>query len=623
LANAIVFLMLLSGAQAPASANSATETITAAEIQAHINFLAADALQGRDSGYPGAEIAAQYIATQFSLLGFQPAAKDWQVAFPLRGAARPGSAALQVGEERYAGDSVLGVAAFGGAGRVSGKLVVAGAEDVRGRIVLADGAEDPREAKKIAREHLEAGAAAVLLTMESSWLPAKERRDRRRMGAPRPEAAPTSESAADSAALENLPNDVREEIRKRLADMGLNLDDLQGQMQVQVGTDPEDIPPGAESVGVDLQAPAQRSGFRRSRSPAELAARERLSAPVAYLSKQLSAALLEAAVLQKPAELTVEFVGSDHSTNVVALVEGADPELKKEFVVLGAHYDHVGADGRGNIWNGADDNASGTASLLEIADALSRSPPPRRSILLAAWGAEERGLVGSRAFAADPPVPFDHIVTYVNLDMVSRNDADSIDLCCASAELKEMGEKACEKQSLRADEGASFYLNASDTAPFVDGEIPTLFFFSGTHEDYHQPGDDPHKVDASKAGKVARAALDVIWQVANAEVVPSFEKPQRSDFFGGGRRLGVVPSQDQSGDGFRVGRVQSDSVAAAAGLQVGDRILRIGESDVGGLSDLRRAIRAQTAKQPVDLFIRRGDEDGTEAEMTLQATFPE
>jgi hypothetical protein len=212
-------------------------------------------------------------------------------------------------------------------------------------------------------------------------------------------------------------------------------------------------------------------------------------------------------------------------SNVVALIEGSDPALRGTYVVVSAHYDHLGigfasADGD-SIYNGADDNASGTAGLLEVARAMaSLDSPPARSVLFLATAAEEKGLLGAFHFVAEPTVPRSAIVANINLDMISRNASSSVRVI--GKDYTTMGEQVDLTLASHPDigltafhDGGDIYFGGSDHAAFTRSGIPAIFLFAGLHDDYHTPDDEPDTNDHDKAARVARLAFYVAYAVAS------------------------------------------------------------------------------------------------------------
>ena len=214
-------------------------------------------------------------------------------------------------------------------------------------------------------------------------------------------------------------------------------------------------------------------------------------------------------------------------SNVLARFMGSDPLLRSEFVVIGAHYDHVGRGlieglsrgGEGEIHNGADDNASGVAALLEIAEAYALlSKKPKRSILFVAFDAEELGLHGSSAFVASSGYDHDEFHSMINLDMIGRNDLQSVMVGKRASDValgRHLSRSAKALGMTIEEEGMEAFLDRSDQAPFLRAGIPSVFFFGGLHDDYHMPQDDVESVIPEKISNVARLAFLTSWFLAN------------------------------------------------------------------------------------------------------------
>ena len=222
--------------------------------------------------------------------------------------------------------------------------------------------------------------------------------------------------------------------------------------------------------------------------------------------------------------------------NTVGIVVGIDPRLRDQYLVISAHMDHVGVSAGNDpdsIWNGADDDASGTAGVLALAEALARSPPKRSVILLTVSG-EEKGLWGSRWFTDNPPVPLNRVVANLNLDMIGRNWRDTISVI--GMEHSDLG------RTLQATVAAhpalglvavgdlwpqeNFFVR-SDHYNFAKNGVPALFFFNGTHADYHRPSDSPDKIDAEKEARVVRLIYHTAMAVANAPARPEWNPESR------------------------------------------------------------------------------------------------
>lgn len=211
--------------------------------------------------------------------------------------------------------------------------------------------------------------------------------------------------------------------------------------------------------------------------------------------------------------------------NVVAWWPGCDSELKNEFVVIGAHYDHLGARGDSVIYHGADDNASGTAGVMAVAKAFSHcSQRPLRSIVFMCFTGEEKGLFGSRYYAGtDPLFPLEKTVAMLNMDMIGRNDTSAVEVFGAnrSPELAAILKEVNASLKLKLDLKEDRRVGGSDHASFFRKKIPYLFFNTGTHEDYHRTSDTPEKLNAEKMAQIARLAFGCAWQIANMKERPA------------------------------------------------------------------------------------------------------
>ncbi len=210
--------------------------------------------------------------------------------------------------------------------------------------------------------------------------------------------------------------------------------------------------------------------------------------------------------------------------NVIGLLEGSDQKLNKEALVIGAHYDHVGFIEKAKadtdfIYNGADDNASGTSGVLALAKAFTSMPgTPRRSVLFMAFAGEEKGLLGSATYVGNPGWPLKQTVAMLNLDMISYNHPDTLEIVGArqNPDLVKIIRKQNKKVGFKLDESKSKRMGGgSDHYNFYRRGIPAVFFFTGLHKDYHQVGDNPDRINASKAARVARLAFLTAWYIAN------------------------------------------------------------------------------------------------------------
>jgi len=677
------FMLLLA---LPAVAqDSISPDITSEEIQAHVDFLASDLLLGRDAGAQGSEIAAIYIAEKFEDLGLKRAGLDWQASFELPGGPVPGQSILLINGEEISGISVVRTDSISGIGDFTCRAVLESG-DLTGNLVLVKGVEKTKARKKKAEALFEKGAAGICFISDEKMLKrGTAKKDFRRMGSSGPGDLLTklSKEKKEGKNTTKDSGDVPEGLREMIAEqLGLDLENANIQVQFVSSDDltgvlGEDV----EEGGVDLKAEGFSEKLKKGLqglvggegkidfqigTPDFLFGSSRLNAPVLQVNKSTGDLLMSAVDTNASVSIKTPTLKEGTSTNVLAILEGSDPELKKEYIVIGGHYDHVGADDKGNIWNGADDNASGTAAVMEIAEALSlMEQKPKRSFLFAAWGAEEVGLIGSNAFMKNPPVPKEQIAAYINLDMISRNAHNSIGILGNSDEMYGFAEDVAGAMDFKIKKMPPFFLQASDTGAFVRNNIPCLSFFSGMHSDYHKASDDPHKIDAKKAANVTRIALDVALSTANLEKRPSATKA-KSGGFGNfhfsepkiskksepikdntlevnndkyraiyeiienaeGKEtpekkrwlLGIYPSLEQGERGIIVDKIVQNSIASFCGLKKGDIILSIGKSDVNNAKDIQKALESLKKNKPFDIEILRKGKKKVK-KMALSASF--
>jgi len=227
--------------------------------------------------------------------------------------------------------------------------------------------------------------------------------------------------------------------------------------------------------------------------------------------------------------------GAVRAPNVAAIVRGTDPVLRDEYIVFSAHMDHVGINpsaGADSIFNGADDDASGTAGVLELAEAFSDpGARPKRSMIFLTVSGEERGLWGSEHFAQNAPVPMGQIVANINMDMIGRNWRDTI--AVIGREHSDLGKTLARVNAGHPELGMTaiddiwpqenFYFR-SDHYNFAKRGVPVLFFFNGTHEDYHRPGDSPEKLDAEKEARLLRLIYYLGLEIGNAAERPRWNE---------------------------------------------------------------------------------------------------
>ncbi len=313
--------------------------------------------------------------------------------------------------------------------------------------------------------------------------------------------------------------------------------------------------------------------------------------------------------------------------NVVGYLPGRG-ELAKEFVVVGAHYDHVGMGGPGSlapgtieIHNGADDNGSGTTALLEVARrmATTQTDAPRRGVVFIAFSGEEKGLLGSKHYVRNPRWPLEQTVAMVNMDMVGRLKENNLTVygTGTAEDFDALVDRMNKETQFTLDKQAAGF-GPSDHSSFYEKSIPVFHFFTGLHNDYHRPSDDLEWINLEGMARISSIVSDVVHDLA---VRPERPKPLKisavADVGRTGQRsrttLGIQMRQDT--EAVVVESVNADSGAANAGIQAGDTIVKIGDAPIANVRDLRRVMGRRKAGESVEVVIVRAG-----AEQKLQVT---
>jgi Zn-dependent M28 family amino/carboxypeptidase len=340
--------------------------------------------------------------------------------------------------------------------------------------------------------------------------------------------------------------------------------------------------------------------------------------------------------------------------NVIGILEGSDSTLKNEALIIGAHYDHLGLGGAGSlaqreggIHHGADDNASGVAGIIELARVLtSQQPKPRRTIVFIAFSGEEEGLLGSNYYANHPVVPIANTIAMINLDMVGRlkNKNLIIGGVGTAQEWRTMIDTANFWQGMTvsatgsanhgngmpvvvaangrpvvtSDTSKTFILTLnedgfgpSDHSSFYAKQIPVLFFWTGTHEDYHKPSDIADKINYDGEVTILEMVRRIVRDLDANNKRPTYTvaKSESTGRVTGFRvYLGTIPNYADTQEGLLLDGVRDDSPAAKAGLKAGDRVVKLAGRDVRNIEDYTAALGEMKAGQEYEIEIVRGTE---------------
>lgn len=623
-----------------------------------VAYLASDKLEGRRTGTPGADAAALYIAREFGRYGLTRSI----------GIDRPGMSILEADSpNRY----------------LQKFPFVTGVEMGKNNSMLFT----PRASAAATLEG--ARAASLDLRVQEDWMP---------LGF-------SSNARVENAAATFVGYGITATDLKYDDYAGA---DVTGRIAIAfAGTPDGDNPHGqfARYEGVRWKAMAARE--RGARALVVIASEENFKddklsrlrynnsagdagLPVVVISRQVAGRLMEAAGLAPLAELEKALrsarSGSSGQTtasegrkslsaplqnvqltistdivrreapasNVVGFLQGSDPKLKNETVVIGAHYDHLGGGGEeslaareGETHHGADDNASGVAGMLELARILSaQSPRPKRTLIFIAFSGEEEGLLGSSFYVNHPAMPLAQTVAMINMDMIGRMKENRLIIggVGTSVEWRERINAANAVGGMKVTAGASgsdrtsisgapivvgangqpivtvergqlfnLTLNEdgygpSDHSSFYAKQVPVLFFWTGTHDDYHKPSDNADKINYTDEARIVSFIADIVRAIDGNERRPTYTtaKSEATGRTTGFKvYLGTIPNYADSNDGLKLDGVRDDSPAAKAGLKAGDVIVKLAGRDVRNLYDYTYVLGEMKAGQEYEVEVMR------------------
>lgn len=616
-------------------------------ILTDLKYLSDDKLEGRGVGTDGLNLAADYVKQQFEAAGLDVAPVDgdaFQKFTMVTGSklTEPNSLTF-VGpngkEISFELEKDFNVCSFGGAAEFSGEIVFGGYAidakdvgyhdfkdvDVKGKIVIVM-RRNPQQGNpkgKFAAGHgisrhasirskmsvcSNAGAAAVLFVNDPHTTDSEAEKaiDNAKTAVVKAARALTKiEAGAEGYA----------EARKKLDDALTRVGKAQG--DAHNGGFDELMKFGYAGNGKDGSIPA----LHISQAKVDELLKAALKTSMADIANEIDSDLkprtkvLEGWTVK--GQTSVERVRTEVK-NVIAVLEGEGP-LAEETIVVGAHYDHVGfgrqgslAPGSNEVHNGADDNASGTVALIELARQLAaREQPLPRRVVFIAFSAEELGLIGSAKYVDQPVFPLEKTVAMFNMDMVGRlRDKLTVFGVGTSptfeSDVKRFG-ATHELQLTLKPEG----LGPSDHSSFYRKKIPVLHFFTGTHTDYHRPGDDWNKVNVPGIDQILRLAHDIVVHTAETQKRPEYvEIAGNAQIQRSGSRpyVGSVPNFNSEEEGYAISGTSPGSPAAKAGLKGGDHIIQFGKHKVTDLSDFDLALRKFSAGDEIEVKVRRKGE---------------
>ncbi len=592
---------LISTGPALETADGAAGGISIDRYAAHVDYLASDDMGGRGNGSPQLEAAADYVAAQFRIRGLQPSGENgsyFQTLEVITDAEVGDGNELVLGTETLLFNEDFRPMRFSTALEVTAPLVFVGygitapemhwddyrGVDVRDKIVVAfrhepqemdadspfNGTEMTSHASFMnkainAKQH---GATGIIFVLDpNNHTPDEEALQ-----------STTARSEKDNSGIAAAY--VRSEpVLSYFEKSGYSLPDIQREIDTEL-----------ESRSFELEGSETRlvSDVTRARRPVR---------------------------------------------NVIGAITGTNPELKSEWIILGAHYDHLGLGGEysmersaaGQIHNGADDNASGTAGILELARVISENRGGLdRSVLFMAFAGEELGLFGSNHFVNYPTIELENAVAMLNFDMIGRlnNNRVFVGGVGTSPDFESLLDRFNEPIGLTLDYSESGS-GSSDHTSFNIKNIPVLFFFSGLHSDYHRPSDTSEKINAEGARNVLMLAYNMIDHLAGAVERPLYTevleaRPVSGSGGGYGPYFGSIPDFRDDLDGVLFADVRAGSPAGKAGFVAGDLMVEFGGQTIQNLYDFTYALRAHKPGDVVVVVVERGGET-LSAEVLLEA----
>ncbi len=626
-------------------------------LSATTRYLASDALGGRGIGTDEIDAAAQYLRDEFAAMGLnvEAAGGDAFQEFDVTLASKLGkdNSARIVGTNGttvWKIDTDYTPLALGGGGFIDAPLAFVGygitapeadyddyaGIDVEGKVVIVlrhepdqanphslfDGTDPSRHAPFTAKlsNAVQHGAAGVTFATDLFEVRRIAEQFERRRDAGVEQLAKLH---GEFAAIEEPTDEQIAEYRQRTTQMARR------------------IAQWAESGGsqADELLDFEGAGTSDRTLPVLFASRGALD----DLFKQLGKPSLEEYETKIDAELTPKSVVLDgvrlvadvdvvretvSAKNVVAVLEGDGPRAD-ETIVIGAHYDHVGRGGPGSgaadprqreIHNGADDNASGTAVLLEVARRFAAMPtPPTRRIVFIAFTGEERGLLGSAHYANDPIFPLDKTIAMLNMDMVGRLDKNKLIVSGTdtATEFNAWIDAANERSGFALAKVPGGF-GPSDHASFYAKKIPVLHFFTGLHDEYHKPSDDIELLNLAGMRRVAEYVYDVAQQVVKSPDALTYQEAEGPSMPGtktGSRPyFGSIPDFGKQVEGYPISGVAPNSPAADGGLAGGDVIVGLNELKIASLDDFDNGLRKFKAGDKVKITVTR---DGKQVELEV------
>lgn len=569
--------------------NISKPEVTAAELREHLKFLASDALEGRKSGSKGAERAEQYIADEFKSYGLKPVGDNgtYLQKFEFVAGVRLGpknsfSFMVNGSSKKVDVNKEYRPFGFSSSGSFSGDVVFVGYG-----IAATDKNYDDYKGIDVKDK------AVLLLRNVPEGDSLKGKLDL--FASLRYKASKAKELGAKALLVVTGPTDSdTDDLVKLSYDQSTG---NAGILAVHIKRDvANELLKSSGTTIKDIQA-----AINMAQSPKSM--------PLKGVSVSLETEINE--IRQTTA-------------NVVGFLEGSDPVLKNEIIAIGAHHDHLGwgGDGSGSlkpdtvaVHHGADDNGSGTAGLLELAQAFAaRKSELKRSMLFLSFSGEELGLLGSAYYVKFPTLPLEKTVAMLNMDMIGRlnNKALIVYGIGTSPGFEELAKKHNRDSMFVLKLNKDGY-GPSDHSSFYAKQIPVFHFFTDLHSDYHRPSDEYEKINYDGTEQVTKYVEAIALDLDQAAGKPQYIAVEAPRPAGGGGRstrvyMGTIPDFGEQVEGMKLSGVREGSPAAKGGLQGGDIIIKFGKVDIKNLYDFTYALGEYKPGDEVAVVVKRGKE---------------
>jgi len=565
--------------------------VTAAELLKHVRYLASDELEGRKAGSRGAELAAQYIASEFKRYGLTPLGDQGTFFQSFEFVA-----GIQLGTMNTLSYSAGGQSKSLGLNQEFRPLGFSSSESFQGDLVFAGYGIAAPDRNYDDYAGLDVKGKSVMVLRNAP--PSDSTRDFAPFVSLRYKASKAKELGAMAMFVVTGPEDS-------------DTDDL-----IKLTYDQSTGNAGIVAINVTRKVADE---LLRAGGKTISALQKEINQSKTPSSFALSGVTVSMTVGLKEIRQTTK--------NVIGFLEGNDPTLKDQVIVLGAHHDHLGFGGESSgslkpdtvaIHHGADDNASGTAGLLELAQAFAADKGSlKRSVLFISFAGEEMGLLGSAYYVKNPVVPLERSVVMINMDMIGRLNNGALIVYGIGTS---PGFEALVKK-FNADSAFVLKLNKdgygpSDQSSFYARQVPVFHFFTDIHSDYHRPSDTFDKLNYEGEEQVVRFVQAIAAELDQTPDKPQYvavEAPRPMPGAGRSTRvyMGTIPDFGEQVEGMKLSGVREGSPAAKAGLQGGDVIVKFGKVDIKNLYDFTYALGEHKPGDEVTVVVKRGNETKT------------